>query len=80
MKGHNFDHCKGDICKKCGKIHLNPMQGKHHSIRTRFQISKTHYMNLGINKRQVDKAARFITQDQPKSPNIAANTESQTSS
>lgn len=21
MKGHNFDHGRGDICKKCGKIH-----------------------------------------------------------
>jgi len=37
-----------------------------------------HY--LGMDKRQIDKAAGFITQDQPKSPNIAANTESQTSS
>lgn len=22
MKGHNYDHCRGDICKKCGKIHV----------------------------------------------------------
>lgn len=36
MKGHNFDHGKGDICKKCGKIHKaydrhgenNPMYSK----------------------------------------------------
>lgn len=24
MKGHNFEHGRGDICKKCGKIHIHP--------------------------------------------------------
>ena len=24
MKGHNYDHGKNDICKKCGKSHINP--------------------------------------------------------
>lgn len=28
MKGHNYDHGKGDKCKKCGKMHTNPMFGK----------------------------------------------------
>ena len=23
MKGHNYDHGKGDICKKCGKVHIS---------------------------------------------------------
>jgi len=26
MKGHNYDHGRGEICKKCGKIHANPMK------------------------------------------------------
>lgn len=28
MSGHNFDHGKGDICKKCGKVHIHGFQGK----------------------------------------------------
>lgn len=28
MEGHNYDHCKGDVCKKCGKIHINPFSTK----------------------------------------------------
>lgn len=29
--GHNFDHGRGDICKKCGKIHNSPkVRGKTH--------------------------------------------------
>lgn len=47
MKGHNFDHGKGIVCKKCGQIHLSPMLGKHfspmlgkhHSLETRQRMS-----------------------------------------
>ena len=30
MKGHNFGHGRGDVCKKCGKVHVHPrgMLGK----------------------------------------------------
>lgn len=26
MKGHIYDHGVGDICKKCNKIHPNPVK------------------------------------------------------
>lgn len=26
--GHNYEHGKGDVCKKCGNIHINPNIGK----------------------------------------------------
>ena len=28
MKGHNYDHGKGDVCKKCGKIHIHTFLNK----------------------------------------------------
>lgn len=34
IKGHNYDHGKGDICKKCGKLHIRTKE-------TREKISKT---------------------------------------
>lgn len=33
MKGHNYDHGRGDICKKCGKVHVR-------SFETRKRIEK----------------------------------------
>jgi len=27
MQGHNFDHGKGNVCSKCGKIHISPFSG-----------------------------------------------------
>ena len=26
FEGHNYEHGKGDVCKKCGKIHISPMK------------------------------------------------------
>lgn len=46
MLGHNYDHGKGDICKKCEKVHVLPdrsgvsngMYGKHHTEESKRKI------------------------------------------
>jgi len=35
VKGHNYG-----LCKKCGKVHVHPLKGKHHSKATKEKISK----------------------------------------
>ena len=33
MRGHNYDHNKGDVCKKCGKVHIHHLSGKVGSLK-----------------------------------------------
>lgn len=40
MKGHNYDHGRDDICKKCGKIHINPFLGKHHTLKHKINTGR----------------------------------------
>lgn len=39
LLGHNYEHGRGDICKKCGQIHYNPFIGKKHSNTTKEKMS-----------------------------------------
>ena len=41
MKGHNWDHGKGDVCKACGKVHVHPNSGRRFSKERRKQLSIT---------------------------------------
>ena len=34
-KGHNYG-----LCKKCGKIHINPFLGKKHTVESKFKMSQ----------------------------------------
>ena len=41
--GHNYDHGAGDICKKCGKIHIGGMTGRTHTAEAREKIGNRVY-------------------------------------
>ena len=33
MKGHSFGHGKGDVCKKCGRVHISPIKSRPKKLR-----------------------------------------------
>lgn len=41
MLGHSFDHGRGDICRKCGKTHIDGMRGKKHKRETKEEIGNS---------------------------------------
>lgn len=41
MKGHNYDHDRGDVCTKCGTIHISPLFGKRHTEETKKKIGRS---------------------------------------
>ncbi len=40
MRGHNYDHGCGDICKTCGRTHINPFWNRKHTKETKEIIRK----------------------------------------
>lgn len=42
MRGHNWDHGRGDICKKCGKLHVHPFQNRKHTEEHNRKNSEAH--------------------------------------
>jgi hypothetical protein len=40
IRGHNYDHGKGDICQKCGKVHIDGFRGKKHTDETKKKMSR----------------------------------------
>ncbi len=54
MKGHNFG---GIPCKKCGKIHINPMYGRNHSEESKKQMSKS---KIGIKNPKLSETLKRL--------------------
>lgn len=53
MKGHTCEHGVGDICLKCGKIHINGHRNKKNTDKTKQKISQKvryNYQNNLVNK------------------------------
>ena len=68
MKGHNYGPA---VCRKCGKVHIPPMLGKHHSEEFREQRRKTsigyRHSEAAIEKM---RAAKLGDQNPAKRPEV----------
>lgn len=64
MKGHNYDHGKGDVCRKCGEIHKHHMSGKPLTTSQKLKVSQglknSKLLRNSINAHYEEKAKRFL--------------------
>jgi len=64
MKGHNYDHGKGDVCRKCGEIHKHSQQGKPLTLAQKLKVSQglknSKLLRNSINAHYEEKTKRFL--------------------
>ena len=60
FKGHNYEHGKGDVCRKCGKIHINPTLDKRFTDAQRLKVS------IGLKKSKPRERAQAYYEEKTK--------------
>jgi hypothetical protein len=71
MKGHNYDHHQGDICKKCGKVHPSIERSAETRMKSRLShlgipsANKGHHQiawNKGLTKETSESVQKYANQ------------------